>query len=308
MILGRDQIKLWLNDGQIFRKGTWLESSVKEASYALRVATDWLIIDGNSYDKNEPYPKEKMYQGRYLEIEPGKIAILSTKEELNMPGDLVGRLGIRLDFAAKGLSGLMGFQVDPFYGSDKPDERLFIRVANVGNESVRLREGDPVFNIEFGQVLGDAHPAIDKERTWDRLQKTLESQSQPSWTYVTRVQTDVTSEMTRVQADVTSEIENIRDYLQPVVMFGIFLVAVTILGVVVLLILGAQDTPAGRVPSWVTKWGWMLLLATLSFAGFSTAVMGVVGALVFWNQRRRPNERHRRRQWRLRLPRPWPFR
>ena len=79
------------------------------------------------------------YTGSYIAIEPGEIAILSTKERLNMPENLVGKIGIRLDAALKGLVGLMGIQVDPFmYGQDQEDERLYIRVANLGNETVPI--------------------------------------------------------------------------------------------------------------------------------------------------------------------------
>ena len=59
------------------------------------------------------------YTGSYIAIEPGEIAILSTKERLNMPENLVGKIGIRLDAALKGLVGLMGIQVDPCMGKTK---------------------------------------------------------------------------------------------------------------------------------------------------------------------------------------------
>ena len=86
MILGSEKIKQRLEQGQIFRDGTADLKYVKEASYALRVAEDGLIIDGEFFRVGKPYPST------YIEIEPGKIAILSTQEELDMPGDLVGRL------------------------------------------------------------------------------------------------------------------------------------------------------------------------------------------------------------------------
>ena len=72
--------------------------------------------------------------------------------------------------------------------------------------------------------------------------------------------------------------EEIRDYLQPLVMFGIFLVAVTILGVALSVILALRNTPEVNVPSWVTNWGWWLLLGTMSIASVATALMGVLAA------------------------------
>ena len=40
-----------------------------------------------------------------------------------MPADLVGKIGIRFNHAALGLTGLMGIQVDPNYGQGKKAER-----------------------------------------------------------------------------------------------------------------------------------------------------------------------------------------
>ena len=93
-----------------------------EASYALRIANDGLLIDGNFYDPGTTFRKN------YIEIGPGKLAILSTIERLNMPGDLLGKIGIRFDQTTQGLTGLMGIQVDPLFGSEQDDERLFVRV------------------------------------------------------------------------------------------------------------------------------------------------------------------------------------
>ena len=52
-----------------------------------------------------------------------------------MPNDLVGKIGIRLEYALKGLTGLMGIQVDPCYGQERSGERLYIRVVNLGERT-----------------------------------------------------------------------------------------------------------------------------------------------------------------------------
>ena len=138
MILGHNEIHNRLAKGEVFRRDTWDPSCIKEASYVLRIADDGLLLDGQFYD---PFNQKNRYEGDYIVIDPGKIAILSTKEELIMPPDLVGKIGIRLEFALLGLTGLMGIQVDPLYGHDKKRERLYIRVANFGNAPIRLSPG-----------------------------------------------------------------------------------------------------------------------------------------------------------------------
>ena len=263
MILSGKAIRERLDEGEIFREGTWDEGGLKEASYALRLAPDGLILEGKQYRPG------KTFEGDYIEIKPGMIAILSTVERMNMPCNLVGKIGIRLDHAQQGITGLMGIQVDPLYGSDKQDERLFIRVANLGNESIRLSPGEQVFTFEVHTVKGEVvGPSEGRECSWTRITKVLSNQSNSSWTYVTRV-----------RSDLSVETERIRDTFQPVVLFGIFLVAATILGVAITVILSVRDIPEVQVPTWVPDWSWGLLIGTLCLAAVATACVGFAAAL-----------------------------
>ena len=280
MILGHQQIFTRLNSGEVFREDTWVEESIKEASYALRVAGDGMMLGGKRYRPEKDHVEEA------IEIEPGKIAILSTLERLNMPGDLVGKIGIRFDYASQGLTGLMGIQVDPFFGRDYDRERLYIRVANLANDTISIPLHAEVFTLELHEV-SEKVPELSRARIpmWYRMQDLLVGQKDPSWSYVTRVQSELSEKSAELDKRLESETKNIRDYLQPVVMFGIFLVAVTILGVSLTVILSVRDTPTATTPSWVTSWGWMLLLSTLSIATVSTATMGVLMAWRLLNRR-----------------------
>ena len=290
MILGREEIHRRLKNGEIFRKCTWDEKCLREASYVLRIANDGLLLDGKFYD---PLDERNRYANAFIVIDPGKIAILSTIEKLNMPPDLVGKIGIRLQYALLGLTGLMGIQVDPLYGHDKEQERLYIRVANFGNEPIRLLPEDKVFTFELHEVAGNV-PKEPKEDSWPRIKGTLKDLDDASWSYVTRVQSNVDKQGKSLRSELSSETRNLREHLQPVVMFGIFLVAVTILGVSLTVILGVKDIPTVNVPIFVTAWGWILLLGTLSFAAIVTALMGaamIVGTVMrYWNRDQSPME------------------
>ncbi len=207
-----------------------------------------------------------------------------------MPADLVGKLGIRFNYASQGLTGLMGIQVDPYFGWGYDDERLYIRVANLGNEPVPIPLGTELFTFELHHLKGHV-PAPQSRRPymWHRLQDVLGDQQNVSWTYVTRVQGNVNKaqqdliDQGKILDDqLRSARAEIRDYLQPLVMFGIFLVAVTILGVAVSLIVAVRNTPEVYVPSWVTNWGWILLLSTLSIATIATFIMGAFTTWSLW--------------------------
>ena len=274
MILGHNEIHNRLAKGEIFRKDTWDQGCIKEASYALRVAPDGLMLEGSRYKPDEDY-----IEGNIV-IKPGKIAILSTVERMNMPGGLVGKIGIRFKYACQGLTGLMGIQVDPFYGWGHEDERLYIRVANLGNDEIAIPLDSEVFTFELHVVCGYVPPP-SKPRIlmWHRIQDTLAHQSNTSWSNVTQVQVDLENTRERLQTD----IKGVRDYLQPLVMFGIFLVAVTILGVALTVIVSGSDIPEVYAPTWVRGWGWKVLLGTISFAAAVTGAVGIttVGGIVW---------------------------
>ncbi|MBI4524753.1 MAG: hypothetical protein HY695_13195 [Deltaproteobacteria bacterium] len=269
MILSRAMIQERLKNGEIFVEGTWDDNCVKEASYTLRVAPDGMLINGKRYPPGTNYPEP------YIKIEPGSIAILSTIERFNMPKDVVGHQGIRFDYAVQGLTGLMGIQVDPLFGSniEKRDERLYLRFANLGNDAVVIEPTEAVFNIEFQIVDGNVdRKSIDDNHgprppTWERLLRQIARQPQPSWSYVTRVQADLTSEVGRVEK-----------IFQPVVMFGVFLVAATVLGAVLAVLLSVGSNDAGAVPLWVTGWVWGILLFTVSVSVLAVALIGFATA------------------------------
>ena len=237
-----------------------------------------MVVDGKVFSPDTTYPEP------VIEIRPGHIAILSTQERLCMPSDLVGKLGVRLDFASRGLTGLMGIQVDPYYGEDSPGERLYIKVANFGNETVAVKPGDAVFNIEFSEVSQATKPDPPKRPTWDRLIEELVNQEHSEWTFVARVRTDldmradqlqnqVTKELGEVQGQQERALSGIRDSQQSVVLFGVFLVAISILAVVIGVMLNVKGAP-----TWITQGGWILLVLLCSLATIGILVfLGVAG-------------------------------
>lgn len=251
-ILGTDEIASRLEAGEVFDRNTWDSACIKEASYALRLARDGFVVDG------EPCSPGNTYTGSELRIKPGRIAVLSTFEKLNMPGDLSGKIGLRLDFAALGLVGLMGIQVDPFYGRGSVDGRLYIRVANMGNETIRLQPMDEVFNLELHETKGAIRPELPKEDTWKRMQRLVRGQRYPSWTYITRIE---------------REARRTEDRWRPLFLFGVVLIAVTILSVSISALL---NTDLRRVPYWIANWGWIVLFGTICLGAVTTlAFVGI---------------------------------
>ena len=288
MILGTEKILERLEKGEIFHKETWKSECLKEASYALRVAADGMVVGGKAYGPGKRYPH------CVIKIKPGHIAILSTEERLCMPGDLVGKLGVRLDFASMGLTGLMGIQVDPYYGIGRDQERLYIKVANFGNEAVDVRPGNTVFNVEFSTVEGACKPSTPKQETWHRILDAFVNQEHNDWTFVAQVQADLNQRADDLQSnqqkttdDLQSnqqkELSGIRNNQQSVVMFGVFLVAVAILGTLIGVILNVENSP-----NWVTNWGWIILLALCGISVAALVSFVVVASIGFLKVTNRP--------------------
>lgn len=286
MILNGDQIRQRCEPGssdpKIFKPSSWTPSGFMEASYALRVASDELMIDGTFYERGNKYPNT------YIEIKPGRIAILSTIEELTMPNDLVGKIGIRIKYAVKGLTGLMGIQVDPCYGRQRDGERLYIRVVNLGNEPIKILPEAKVFTFEVHQLKEPVDCSkFPKVSTWEVLKSGLADQVDASWSYATRINVDSVERINQIRKEADeredlhqhhfeNEIGRIRDYIQPVVMFGIFLVAATILSVSIATIVNLRSAEIATVPEWVTDWGWGLIVATLFLAVLATGAVAVL--------------------------------
>ena len=297
MILSGDAIRQRLRNGQIFRKPSYDEKCIKEASYVLRIAADGLLLDGRFYDPFSQTSQnwfqtlltkvgftsiQKLPEPRnYIQIDPGKIAILSTIEELDMPSDLVGKIGIRLQFAHLGLTGLMGIQVDPLFGHDKKRERLYIRVANFGNDPIRLSEGDGVFTFELHEVKGHVPvPVKPREDSWPRIKRTLKDLDDASWSYVTRV-----------ESDLSAETQSVKDYFQPLVMFGVFLVAVSILAAAIAVLLQTPEPDKVVAASWleVNKQNLLLWVLLAGIAG--TAWVGLAAGWRFFRPYKRGTPR-----------------
>ena len=69
--------------------------------------------------------------------------------------------------------------------------------------------------------------------------------------------------------------------MDPVVLFGVFLVAVTILGVVIVIILSVSQDGTHEVPDWITEGAWKVLFGTLCFAAVATGLVGISASIYF---------------------------
>lgn len=130
------------------------EYCFKPASYDLRIGDLYVSTDGRQEFAREPL------QGCNVAVPPLGSLIVSTREFLSMPGNVVGDFDLRIKLAVKGLFVQMGTQVEPYYNG-----RLFAIIHNVTASPVELKWGgddaERIFTIQFAYTNGVAEKPED---------------------------------------------------------------------------------------------------------------------------------------------------
>ena len=226
-VLGGNLIGRRLNE--IVEAGSFSKDSIDFAAYNLRLDDEEIIISGQTYHKDHRYWDQKN-SGRIV-LPARKISIISTIERLTMPRDLVGRCGITFKWAKEGLIPLFGPQIDPGYQG-----KFYAVVYNISEKDLELPKGEPIVKMELHEVddavVSTPHQysvfdldASITERGEERLVK-LEHE-------VDETKRTLIEERARLQ-------EAVRGY-RDLTIFGLFLVAASILGVALTSLLTSAD-------------------------------------------------------------------
>lgn len=262
-VLARDEIgrRLRTDDVelQIFRPGSWNPKSARGAAYDLRVASDYLILpDGTRYWPGAA-SEEYRHRTASFELKPGQVAFVSSAEKLCMPWDLTGNIAPKFRLALDGILVMGGMLVDPGYGRTQGDggswtvreagARLHFQLANIGVKNLELVPNETsVAAIQFIRLEGDSRRAIpagaeemDAELAVPNSDKLLRDmfhahagEALPQLAFFSNA-AQADDRIKNVERGIeTNEIklevaERSNDRL---VVFGLFLIAITLIGVV----------------------------------------------------------------------------
>lgn len=242
-VLNRDQILERLDKQdpgpEIFVPGTWRKGQIRSAGYDLRVDSDVRALN------KKIFPNGK-HVGEFLSLEPGDSAFVLSRERFIMPWDLAGNLGLRFRFAREGLSVLTGLLVDPGYGLVPDGEEwkregaaLHFFLVNIGAGKISIRlgeEGDGVLSLQFLEMKptderkevsapDDVAPAtaLGVYREIGILEKRLKKEKAKTKDKFGELKSEVES--------LRAVVETTRSATENIVVFGIFLLAVTMIGV-----------------------------------------------------------------------------
>jgi deoxycytidine triphosphate deaminase len=328
-LLSGDQIRRRIFDGEeeeILRRSHASPNNVRVAGYDLRIAKDDLSVDGTKYLVGDDYGDE-------LKLAPGRAAFVSTYERFCMPWDIAGNIGVRFHFAKRGLLVFTGLLVDPGFGREmgsegnwtiREDERLHFFVANIGAEQIGFRlgpEGDRVLSLQFFAVEENSEKRVIQSTRSGEGENVVAALSllrdiaelgerlDQSSVELKKIINDEAVERKRGVASLTADaettrsvVETIRSATHQIVIFGVFLVAITLLGVSMTILIELLSGAAleklvsnvNRLHPKGTAW---ILIGVATVLVAATLLTRAVGAVVsrFWSSWTQPSG-HRRRE------------
>jgi deoxycytidine triphosphate deaminase len=150
------QILIGLGEGYLLEKGTWEQAQLRHASYTLRLGERVAIARAaNLAHPNREFTLVNLTQAEpRLEVRPGDIALLYSKEYLRLPDCVLGFTVARGLLFAEALSPENTY-VDP--GFTGP---IYTTVVNVSNRVVYLDYGmslTRLFFVRLGESVQDGY-------------------------------------------------------------------------------------------------------------------------------------------------------
>jgi deoxycytidine triphosphate deaminase len=109
---------------------------------ALLTAAGYELTVGDEYSLGGEI--KRLAEGEEIRIDAFQVAIIKTRETLNLPRFIIARWNIRVRWAYEGLLWVGGPQVDPGWIG-----HLCCPIYNLSNKQVTLRFGDPIARMDF---------------------------------------------------------------------------------------------------------------------------------------------------------------
>jgi len=189
-------------------------------------------------------------------------------ERFRMPWDMAANIGVRFRFAQKGLLVFTGLLVDPGFGQQKDQagnwdpqssERLQLFIANIGDQdpiAIRLgEEGDRVLSLQFFEI---DEPEI-KRKAGGPPREQIPDEKLAVFSQVRELEQLESKHYEESQAlfrdlrqDLLAnrrEIDTATQTSDKIVVFGVFLVVITLIGVIVTILLQAVSSKDSRAIS-----------------------------------------------------------
>ncbi len=227
-VLLSDEIKRYVKDFKLICP--FNPDNLKAASYYLTVGDEYALggKKGKLYDK--PDKNE-------IKIPPFQVAIIKTKEIINMPRFLIGRWNIRVTMAYEGLLWVGGPQVDPGWVG-----HLFCPIYNLSDEEVVLENGKSLLaTIDFVRTTTFKKEKKNEIVTFRRDKKYKKTIDDYNWKLKSALFTEAAQRIDDVEKKV-SRVESI---------IGIVLTIIVILFAVLSIFVTSSREVQVSLPIWL---------------------------------------------------------
>lgn len=279
-IIGGRALMEMMGKGVLFADGTWDGENVRAAKYDLRLSDELLVV--RNPNRDPLYVREGERRKARFTIEPGGMALVSTKERLRLPLNIAANIGNKFEYIAHGALMLNGLHVDPGYGwDDRAGKPLFFMLANTSAHPLPVVPGETVIGVlQFLRVrdaLGSDLPRVSDRG--DQIIDQFFGSKKPPELGLGFFET--MTELRQDHNDLEKRFEEVEKGAQSLIQFGVFLVAATILvtfAVFVIEAAGDEDMNASisKLVSTLSRhWpGTLALLGILFFV--SRLVQGIL--------------------------------
>ncbi len=268
-LLNEGEIRDRLNrePSEIFLRPTWTERQLRGAGYDLRIDSRIRGLNAKEFPPDQDHGEE-------LRLEPGDTASVLSFERFVMPWDLAANLGLRFRYAREGLSVVTGLLVDPGYGWREAEGELrpigaplHFFLTNIGSDPIRIRLGESgagVLSVQFLQINppeehAEVTPPSDVAAT------------QALWAFRNIEEIKARADRDRSMLEtLKSEVTVTRRASEQIAIFGVFLVAATLFGVAIAILVEA----IGQKPGLVKR------INEIHFDGASAVIATIVGGVI----------------------------
>lgn len=138
-------IKLALKNQLLLVPGTWVDTSIRHASYTLRLGHKIEVARSCAANKEErrDFTVQDLKVGDSFDLQPGDTAKLFSIEILHLPKDVLAFT------VARGLMFFEALVPENTYADPGFNDTLYTTVTNASNRIVRLDYGDPIARLFF---------------------------------------------------------------------------------------------------------------------------------------------------------------
>lgn len=130
------------NNHQLLIETDFYPDSIKQCCYELRASETY-------YELNENRQPEKQVanNGNYILIKPNQMVVIISKEKLNIPANIVGRILTKGKLFSIGLLPVNTYADPGFKGN------MGIVFSNLSNNYIKISPNEPIAKIEFSKLI-----------------------------------------------------------------------------------------------------------------------------------------------------------